>query len=136
MNEETRNRFDRQLERVMDRLPEKIRLLIGEIPLIVEDFPSRKILREQGLDDPLELCGLFEGVPCAGDDFEESPWSSGVRSPVIYLYRLGIMEASRNPETGRVNPELLREEIRITIFHEIGHYYGMDEDELEEYGYG
>ncbi|MDO4558053.1 MAG: metallopeptidase family protein [Planctomycetia bacterium] len=136
MKSETRERFDRELERVLRRLPAEVRKLLEEIPLVVEDYPSRRIMRTTGTEDPSELCGLFDGEPYSGT-YTDAGWERPVgRSPVIYLYRRGLLEQARSPIGRRIVPDLLRREIRTTILHEVGHYWGMDEDELEEYGYG
>ena len=51
------------------------------------------------------------------------------------LYRLGILLRSRG-RAGGIDPEKLRENVRRTLLHEVGHLHGMDEDDLAEYGYG
>ena len=136
MRQETRDRFDHELEYVLRHLPQEVQQLLEEIPLIVEDYPSRQILKSMELEDATELCGLFEGEPYTGVH-SDIHWDTPVtRSPVIYLYRRGLLEQSRSSINRRILPDLLRQEIRTTILHEVGHYYGMDETDLDEYGYG
>jgi predicted Zn-dependent protease with MMP-like domain len=126
-----RDRFDRQLERVLGQMPPLIHDLLERVPLHVEDYPSRDVLEEKGIDDPAELCGLFSGVALP----EKSVEHSGMLPDVVTIYRLGIMEAARD-RFGRLTAEGLREEIRVTLLHELAHFHGMDEDELEQLGYG
>lgn len=140
MNEEERNQFDALLERVLDALPPRLHALLEEAPLIVEDRPSRKLLDELGMNDAEEtLCGLHSGTPLT-----ERSFSYGADLPeTIHLFREGIIEMAGGwepweddegrPRGGTVQIE---EEIRVTLLHEIGHHFGLEEDDLEELGYG
>jgi predicted Zn-dependent protease with MMP-like domain len=112
-------------------MPPLVHRLLERIPLHVEDYPSREVMAEKGIADPADLCGLFSGVALP----EKSIEYSGTLPDVVTIYRLGIMEAARD-EFGRVSAEALREEIRVTLLHELAHFHGLDEDELEQLGYG
>lgn len=131
MNQRTRDRFDRQLEQVLATMPPLVHELLEKIPLHVEDYPSRDIMEEKDIFDPEELCGLFTGVAIT----EKSVEHSGTLPDVVTIYRLGIMAAARD-RRGRITAAALREQIRITVLHELAHFHGLDEDELEELGYG
>jgi len=119
------------LERVLAELPPAVHRLLEQVPLHVEDYPPPAVLKEKGMDDPDELCGLFTGVALT----ERSVEDSGRLPDVVTIYRLGILAAARD-EDGRVRAGRLREEIRITILHELAHFHGLDEEQLEELGYG
>ena len=54
---------------------------------------------------------------------------------MVTIYRMGILAAARDRH-GRVRPRRLRKEIRITILHELAHFHGLTEEQLEELGYG
>jgi len=112
-------------------MPPLVHELLEKVPLHVEDRPSREVMEEKGISDPTELCGLFSGVAIT----EKSVEHSGVLPDVVTIYRLGILEAARD-EWGRITVAALREEIRTTLLHELAHFHGLDEDELEELGYG
>lgn len=131
MNQRTRDRFDRQLEQVLAAMPPLVHELLEKIPLHVEDFPSPEVMEEKGIGDPGGLCGLFTGVALPDKSIEHS----GMLPDVVTLYRLGILSAARDA-WGRVTSAALREEIRVTLLHELAHFHGLDEDELEELGYG
>ena len=131
MDQRTRDRFDRQLEQVLAGMPPLVHELLEKIPLHVEDYPARDVLEEKGIADPAELCGLFTGVALPQKSVEHS----GMLPDVVTIYRLGIMEAARDA-FGRLTAQALREEIRITLLHELAHFHGLDEDELEQLGYG
>ena len=131
MNFRTRRRFDEQLEWVLDRLPPMIHELIERVPLHVEDYPSDEVverLHVQYLDD---LCGLYTGIPIG----EKSVTHSGTLPDVVTIYREGILTAAADRQ-GRITTKRLREEIRITILHELAHHHGLTEEELKKLGYG
>ncbi|MGC4005414.1 MAG: metallopeptidase family protein [Pirellulales bacterium] len=99
--------------------------------LVVEDEPAPDILKHEGLDHAEELCGYFVGISKLDEHVD-----IGYRLPNrIYVYREGNL-AQACDEEGNVDPVELRRQIRITILHEVGHYLGLNEDELEELGYG
>ena len=126
MNAAQRDRFDALLEGVLGELPARLHDLLAEAPLIVEDRPSPRLLAELGADDDEELiCGLHSGTPLT----ERSVEAEGHLPETIHLFREGILE-----HAGGWGEALLRE-IRITLLHEIGHHFGLEEDDLAELGY-
>lgn len=131
MDARTRDRFDRQLEKVLAEMPPLVHKLLERIPLHVEDYPSAEVMRARGVRSLDELCGLFTGIPIT----ERSIEHSGTLPDTVTIYREGILAAARD-RRGRVSPKRLRREIRITLLHELAHYHGLGEEELEELGYG
>jgi predicted Zn-dependent protease with MMP-like domain len=133
MTAQDRQRFDELLLEVLAELPESVIRLLDEIPLIVEDYPAEKVVRDMGLRHRRELCGLYSGIPL----IERSLEQSGQLSDCVTLFREGILHAARYEDpAGRLRKEHVREQIRITILHELGHHHGLDEEELDELGYG
>lgn len=131
MKQSLRDRFDRQVERVLAGMPPLVHQLLERIPLHVEDHPPRDVMEEKGLVDLDELCGLFTGV-----SIQERSVDGPAQLPdFVTIYRLGILAAASD-DHGHVSSARLREEIRITILHELAHFHGLDEEELEELGYG
>jgi predicted Zn-dependent protease with MMP-like domain len=126
-----RQRFDEVLEEVLQQLPEAARRLLDEVPLVVEDYPSRKIIDDMGLAGVDELCGLYQGIPL----IERSIEAPAELSDCVTIYRLGLMRMATTPR-GRIAREELKRQIRITILHELGHYHGLDEQDLDELGFG
>jgi len=126
-----RRYFDEQLERVLAAMPPRVHQLLEQVPLYVEDHPSRQTMREMGVRRRDELCGLYTGIPL----IERSVEQAGVLSDVVQLFREGIFSAAADAR-GQVDPRRLREQIRVTLLHELGHHHGLDEDELEQLGYG
>ncbi len=135
-----RERFDEILERVLASLPKEIHDLLEESPLIVDDAPSDALLKSVGLNpDEDDLCGLHTGVSLT----ERSVSQSGELPEHIQLFRRGILDEAGGWER-YVDEEgfecggeaAVEEEIRITLLHEIGHHFGLDEEDLERLGYG
>jgi predicted Zn-dependent protease with MMP-like domain len=108
-----------------------VHTLLERVPLHVEDHPSPEVMAQHGITDHEELCGLFTGIPLT----ERSVEHSGTLPEVVTIYREGIVAAARN-ERGAVPLSRLREEIRITVLHELAHFHGLTEAELSELGYG
>ncbi|MFH1266270.1 MAG: metallopeptidase family protein [Planctomycetota bacterium] len=131
MNPRTRRRFDALLEQVLAALPPVVHELIEKVPMHVEDYPSADVMARTGARHRDDLCGLFTGIPIMDKSVEHS----GALPDVVTIYREGILRAATDG-FGRVRTERLREEIRVTILHELAHYHGLDEDELRELGYG
>ena len=138
MNKTKRNKFDEQVEWVLARLPKNVLRLLHEVPLHVEDQPAKRLMRELKIEEPDELCGYFSGVPYTeGRHFGAVSFSS-TGEPVsnsITIFRQGIIAIARD-EWGKVKRSSLREQIRITILHELAHLHGMDDNEIAEIGYG
>jgi predicted Zn-dependent protease with MMP-like domain len=82
------------------------------------------VVEDENAEDP-DLFGLYLGIPLT----ERDSGYSGVLPDKIAIYRLPLEE-----EFGH-DPRLLEEEIRITVLHELGHHFGIDEDRLDELGW-
>lgn len=117
--------FGELVERALAELPAQFAEHLEEVPIEIRSRPTREQLSRLGLDDDELLLGLYDGIPLT----ERSVEHSGVRSPVIYLFQDDIEIASDT------EGELI-EQVRTTVLHEIGHHFGMDEDDLDELGYG
>jgi predicted Zn-dependent protease with MMP-like domain len=127
---ELRQLFDEQLELVLAELPELVKKLMNDVPMVVEDYPSDAIMRRARVRHRSHLCGLYTGIPLIHRSVEHS----GVPSDVIHIFRLGILgQARRN---GQIDTAELRKQIRKTILHEYGHHHGLTERDLRELGYG
>ncbi|MBN2024938.1 MAG: metallopeptidase family protein [Pirellulales bacterium] len=131
MEPHERRRFDRVLEKILEAMPPLVHELIERVPLHVEDHPSRRVMEEMGVRFRDELCGLYTGIPLTERRVEQS----GTLPDVVTIYREGVLAAATDA-AGRVRPDRLREEIRVTILHELAHHHGLGEAELRELGYG
>lgn len=116
--------FDDVLRQVLDDLPGMFRESIRNVAIVVEDRPPDWLLDELGLPPGETLYGFYHGIPLP----ERSVLDSGNLPDRISVYRGPLMEDFRDPG------ELARQ-IRTTLLHEIGHYFGMDEEDLARLGY-
>ncbi len=124
-----RQEFDRLFDGVMAALPEALHRLVEEVPVIVDDQPSAELLRECQAEGPDEICGLHSGMSLA----ERGPDSHRSEPETIHIYRLGIIAEAGGDDA---DDAAVTEEIRVTLLHEIGHHFGLSEDDLEKLGYG
>jgi predicted Zn-dependent protease with MMP-like domain len=131
LNPRTRQRFDEQLDWVLAQMPPMIHELIERVPLHVEDYPSEDVMEQTGAEYIDDLCGLYTGIPLD----QKSVSHSGTLPDVVTIYREGILTAAVN-QHGRISTDRLREQIRITVLHEIGHHHGLSEVDLRRLGYG
>lgn len=131
MKPQTRQRFDRELEEVLANMPPLIHELIERVPLHVEDYPSQNVMEETGAEYLDDLCGLYTGIPLS----EKSVSHSGTMPDVVTIYREGILTAAADAH-GRISTQRLREQIRITILHELAHHHGLTDEDLQALGYG
>jgi len=130
MREADRKPFDAALEQVLTELPEELKRLLDEVPLIVDDRASRSILAKARIRKAEFLCGLYTGIPLT----RRSVHHSGNLPDVIRLFRMGIITVAR-ADKGRPFEPALKEQIRRTLLHEIGHHFGLGEEDLRKYGY-
>jgi predicted Zn-dependent protease with MMP-like domain len=115
----------KEVSRVVDRLPRRFREQLRNVAFVVEERPSPALLRAEGLDPRCDtLYGIYQGVPLP----ERSTLDPPLLPDKITIFAEPLL---------RDFPDLdeLREEIRLTVLHEIAHYFGMDEDEVEKLGY-
>lgn len=127
---EDRKRFDEILEQVLAELPDAVHKILDEVPLIVEDHPSPDVMKEMDLAALDELCGLHDGIPLTEPEYRR--WRTQPEG--ILIFRAGIMSMARNKDR-KINRRELRRQIRITVLHEVGHHYGLSEEDLKELGY-
>lgn len=134
VNDHEREVFDRLLEGHLASLPEHIHGWLDEVPLIVDDEPSPALLADLGMNpDDDDLCGLHTGIPLT----ERSVEDDGYVPDDIRLFRGPIMRLagwSCRPRPLGSRRELSRQ-IHITLLHELGHHFGLDEDDLDCLGY-
>lgn len=118
--------FAALVEEAISRLPERWRRTIEtEVLVRIERRPSRRQLRELGMDENELLLGLYQGVPLTERHIEDH----GRLPDTITLFREDIEDASTDGQD-------LVEQVRVTMLHELGHHFGLEEDDLADLGYG
>jgi predicted Zn-dependent protease with MMP-like domain len=105
--------FEDHVRAVLDELPPHIAAALKNVAVVVED---------ENADDP-DLFGLYHGIP-----LPERGDVAGLLPDKIAIYRVPLEESFRDPAD-------LREEIRITVLHELAHYFGLDEERIADLGY-
>jgi len=117
--------FTRVVVRALDTLPQEIVEKLSNVTVTIEDCPSAEVLAEHGVADPDNLFGLYRGVP--------RPWRS-VFAPLadfpdkIEIYYQPILHSG-------LRPREMRELIRRVVVHEVGHHFGMSDQQLRALGY-
>lgn len=119
--------FEAVASEALDSLPPAIRRYVENCPVLIEEIPSRDLV--QGENVSPTLLGLFAGIPAT----EPGAGPSG-SEPRVELDRVFLFK--RNLERHAHSREHLIEQIQITVKHEIGHFLGMDEEELDRLGLG
>lgn len=144
MTNRERERFDALLEEAMEALPDHLRPMLEEVPVIIDDRPDdalvKSLAKEWG-EEPTpefasEICGLHSGVPLTDRGASES----GLIPTDIRLFREGIINTAGGWKTSEGESpddvdDAVYEEIMITLLHEIGHHFGLGEEDLAELGY-
>jgi predicted Zn-dependent protease with MMP-like domain len=115
-----REHFVRVVEETLDSLPQEFRSRIRNVAVLVEDMPSNQPSPQSGQQRRL-LLGVFHGVPTTKKSMFDLP--TGPDHIVLYQNNIEAV-CSSEPE--------VREQIRLTVIHELGHYFGMDENQLKD----
>jgi predicted Zn-dependent protease with MMP-like domain len=108
----------------MDSLPRRFRRHIQNVAVVVEDHAP------EGLDPNDRLMGIFEGTPRTEQSFFGA--NTGPNRIVLYQKNIEAHAEDVASEEDRSVEEIIREEVRLTVLHEFGHYFGLDEEALKE----
>lgn len=117
----SRKEFERLVERAIGRLPRSFRERLENVAVVVEDWADEETLEEMGIEPPDTLYGLYRGTDLTRRD----SGYGNVLPDVITIYQGPIQEdADSLEDMGTL--------VQDTVVHEIGHYFGLDDDRLEE----
>ncbi|MDP6980031.1 MAG: metallopeptidase family protein [Myxococcota bacterium] len=119
--EMTHDEFERAVEIALDNLPRSIREYIADVPVLVEDWPSREMITTERISP--QILGLFVGSPRT----EASPTAQAQDLDRVMIFMKNHEKVCRDHE------ELI-EQIQVTVRHEIGHYLGLDEEDMDRLG--
>lgn len=112
--------FLKLVDEALESIPERFRDAIKNVAIVVEDEPTMDQLDEVGLEPPDTLLGLYEGTP-----LPERQWAHGNALPdKVTLFQFPIEDASDTEDDVVVA-------IGETLIHELGHYFGLSEEEIE-----
>jgi predicted Zn-dependent protease with MMP-like domain len=119
-----RAKFEELVAEALAGVPRHFRDAMSNVAIVVEDEPSRALLRELEITPPDTLLGLYQGTPLT-----ERHWDYGNTLPDRILLFQGPHE--RGARRGDDEHDLVVS-IGETLIHEIGHYFGLSEDEIQE----
>jgi predicted Zn-dependent protease with MMP-like domain/Flp pilus assembly protein TadD len=113
--------FERVARAALDNLPRSMREVVERVPVLIEDFPSEETIERYGVSP--QILGIFVGTPRTEANVTDQPQD---------LDRIVLFK--RNLEKACHDTDELLEQIEVTVRHEVGHYLGLDEDDLERLG--
>ena len=117
-----RRRFRRLVEQALERLPDEFQARLQNVAVVIEDWPSRALLRDLDVPEDELLFGLYEGLPL-------TEWGRDdmVRIPDrIRIFQGPIEEACATDD------EIVAE-VRTTVLHEVGHHFGLSDEDLNRH---
>jgi predicted Zn-dependent protease with MMP-like domain len=115
----TRRQFEALVEKSLRTLPKPFKEKVANIAVVVEDWADDETLAEMGIDPPDTLYGLYQGVDITRRDSSYG----NVLPDVITIYQGPIEEDAADEEE-------MAEIVRETVMHELGHYFGLDDDTM------
>ncbi len=111
----------RMAEAAYERLPDAFRARLNGLAILVEDFPDDETMDEMGLETPFDLLGLYRGV-----ELTHKSVSDVITVPdMVLLYRRPILDAWLEGE------DFLDELVTHVLVHEIGHHFGLSDEDME-----
>jgi predicted Zn-dependent protease with MMP-like domain len=118
----TREQFNGLVQEAIDSIPRRFAREVTNVAIVVEDYPSAELLHEMEMGPDDVLLGLYQGVP-----LPDRQWAHGNALPdCITLYQKSIEEDCEDYEDEIVVA------IGETLIHELGHYFGLSEEEIME----
>jgi predicted Zn-dependent protease with MMP-like domain len=117
----TRKEFEELVVSALKRLPKFFKKKMKNVDVVVEDRASRDLLSEVDLRSPFELLGLYQGVPLDRRGF----YYGNVLPDKITLFQIPIESMCQTKEE-------IEEKVKEVVIHEVGHYFGLDDERLRE----
>ena len=117
-------RFKEIARQAIAGLPAEFQPYVRNLMLVVKPYPSDELLDDLGVPEDEDLFGYYEGVAVIDRHADDLPGAP----PRIILYREPLMAACASEEE-------LKHEIQVTVLHELGHHFGLDEGRLAELGF-
>src|SRR5215468_5813415 len=117
----TRRQFEALVEKSLRKLPAKFKEKIANIAVVVEDWADDETLEEMGIEPPETLYGLYRGIDLTRRD----SGYGNVLPDTIHIYQGPIEEDCADADE-------MADLVRDVVIHEIGHYFGLDDDTMED----
>lgn len=116
-----RSRFEQLVEEALDDLPPQFAERLENVTVMVEDLASPEQIHRSGHGDAHHLLGLYEGIPLT----KRPDAYSGALPDRITIFQIPIEEFCRSDDE-------IKKQVRSTVMHELGHYFGMSEEQLRD----
>lgn len=116
-----REQFEQLVEDAVTQIPKKFKKLLDNIAIIVEDNPSGDVYKKTGASRFSTILGTYHGVPYK----HRGPYYGNIPPDVIVIYQKPI-------ESICLSEKDIKKKIREVVLHEIGHYFGLSEKELQD----
>jgi predicted Zn-dependent protease with MMP-like domain len=113
--------FEKLVAAALDELPRRFRRRLRNIAVVVESEPSQELLEEMGLWPHGTLLGLYQGIPLTERGFNYG----NVLPDRVTIFQKPIEAMCRTQDE-------IKQAVKDTVIHEIGHYFGLDDEQLEE----
>jgi predicted Zn-dependent protease with MMP-like domain len=113
--------FRRAADEALENLPRSIREYVSDVPVLIEDFPSEDLLGRENVSP--QILGLYFGVPRTETEITAQP----TELTRVVLFKRNLEKVCRDRDD-------LIEQIQVTVRHEVGHYLGLSEEDLERLG--
>jgi predicted Zn-dependent protease with MMP-like domain len=117
----TQREFEEAVVAALKRLPKFIKEKMENVDVVVEDRAPQDLITEMELHSPSELLGLYQGVPLDRRGF----YYGNVLPDKITLFQVPIESICKTKEE-------IKEKVREVVIHEVGHYFGLDDERLRE----
>lgn len=121
----SKEKFDDIVREALAEVPQRFAKALETVRIEVRPCPSPRMMRHLRISKDGTLLGLYEGRPVTKRSVEES----AVMPEVIYIFKQGIEAVCDTIED-------LHHQVRTTVLHELGHHFGLDEENLDALGYG
>jgi predicted Zn-dependent protease with MMP-like domain len=120
-----RAEFEDAVREALDDLPEEFARYLDNVQVVVEDEPSPALLRSLGMNPRRHtLFGVYQGVPL---NLRGASFGGALPDKISIFYRPLVRAFT--------SPERIRRQVRITVIHEIGHFFGLDDAAIRKLGY-
>ncbi len=114
-------KFEQYVEEALSKIPKKFKKYIQNLAVIIEETPSREVYRQTRSSPFSSILGLYHGVPFK----HRGPYYGNLPPDVIVIYKKPIEDVCQSEEQ-------IRKKVKEVVLHEIGHYFGLKDDELRE----
>ena len=116
--------FEKLVAAALKSLPREFKKKLENIDVVVEDYPNPELMAKLGLKSPVQILGLYQGVPLK----RRGPYYGNVLPDRIIIFQAPIERYYRTDAE-------VTEAVRRVVLHEVGHYFGLDDKRLRELKY-